>query len=76
MDKISIEEAFALIEKGEWITSGGYTYTNTDPSVGGGYYLAWGDYPGSIRGGRRHTIQSLKAHGQWYTTSYPNVRDR
>lgn len=43
---LSPAEAFERANRGGWVKSGGYKWRNTDK---GGQYLAFGEYPGSIR---------------------------
>ena len=60
MDKVvelTDAEAYWLICNETWVTNGGYTWRNKD---GYGQYLAYGKYPGCIRGCRLFTLEAIK----------------
>lgn len=48
MTKLTIEEANDILDRGGIISCPGYTY------IGREYYLAYGTFPGCIRGGNIH----------------------
>ena len=48
---------------GGWITSGGHTYSERE-------YMAYGTYPGSVRGGPYHTL-----HGNIWDWKVTNIKE-
>lgn len=70
------EAALAMMDKGIWLTSGGYTWRNTpDNRYNGrawGEYCAYGDFPGCIRSSDAHTIEDIRMHGRWRLSPHNN----